>query len=191
MAQKKTPGYTKWLKENGYTKEYMQQEWDRAVELGFGLPHQLSKCGYNWDTINLSAMSAVPGIADRLLERKEAEEAVERAAREEEQREAAAEKYYYEHMAEVLSEKLSAGEELSEQELCDFARCLPQEDEIEGEEGRWSRAMTTIVKLPGEEYWAIDWERGLTEYQEDYYGEQPRRVRPVEKVIVVRNWEAV
>jgi hypothetical protein len=41
--------------------------------------------------------------------------------------------------------------------------------EEEGDEGRWMRHMTTVLKDPGGAYWAFDWERGLTEYQETEY----------------------
>lgn len=58
---------------------------------------------------------------------------------------------------------------------------------VEGNESRWTRAMDTIIKV-GKDYWDIPWERGLTEYQENEYWEQPFRVKPVEKIVKVTEW---
>lgn len=184
---KKTRGYVKWLKEHEYTKEYMQSEWDRAVATGLGVVTRLANAGFNWDNLSLSQMEEVPGLAERLIEEHEKIEAEERAAGVKERMKKMDKQYYYGHMEEVLAEKVRAGVPLTESELEDFATQLHAEDEIEGDIGRWDQAITTIIKL-NDEFWAIDWQRGLTEYQENYFGDQPRQVRPVEKTIVVREW---
>lgn len=92
----------------------------------------------------------------------------------------------------TIIEKMYAGEKLSEKELEGLVYEDAGDDyeiitESEGEESRWTRTVDTIIKV-GEDYWDIPWERGLTEYQEDEFWEQPFRVKPVEEVITVTRW---
>ena len=49
---------------------------------------------------------------------------------------------------------------------------------------RWTEDMTTIFKVLGR-FFAIDWQRGLTEFQENFYNEQPYEVIKKEKVVTV------
>ena len=62
-------------------------------------------------------------------------------------------------------------------------------DKIENDSGRWTTYMTTVFEIGGR-YFAIDWERGLTECQENDYWKQPVEVtkRQYEKTIVVTEW---
>ena len=92
----------------------------------------------------------------------------------------------------TIIEKMYAGEKLSRDEL----KALVYEDaeddyeiitQSEGSEGRWTRAMDTIIKT-GKDYWDIPWDRGLTEHQENEFWEQPFRVKPVKEVITVTRW---
>ena len=39
----------------------------------------------------------------------------------------------------------------------------------EGEDGRWTRFMYSLVKL-GDRYFEINWQKALTEMQENYWG---------------------
>lgn len=55
-------------------------------------------------------------------------------------------------------------------------------DTIQGEGRRWQRGMKTIVKVE-DKCFQIDWEQGLTEYQEDSFYTQPYEVERVEKEI--------
>lgn len=72
-------------------------------------------------------------------------------------------------------------------------------DEQAGDSGRWTQYVKTIVKLPknpdSEEYsddlWCIDWERGLTECQENEYYEQPYRVVACTKTIEVIEYKPI
>lgn len=52
---------------------------------------------------------------------------------------------------------------------------------------RWTESISTIVKAD-DRYFSIDWERGLTELQENYFLEQPYEVIKTEKVITVTEW---
>ena len=47
--------------------------------------------------------------------------------------------------------------------------------------------MTTIFKVANR-FFAIDWEQGLTECQENFYNEQPYEVEPHDKVITITEW---
>src|SRR5699024_10646486 len=80
-------------------------------------------------------------------------------------------------------DKMAQGRKLSESDIREMYYDREEVYEVEGEESRWSRSMTTVVKgLDGYQY-AIDWERGLTESQEDSYYCQPRKVKLEEKEI--------
>lgn len=84
--------------------------------------------------------------------------------------------------------RLKAGEELNEDDLKTLMWVGQVVDVIEGEEHRWTRDMTTIIEIDGELY-AIEWDRGLTEYQENLYCSQPYRVVRKEKQITVTCYE--
>ena len=59
-------------------------------------------------------------------------------------------------------------------------------DEIEHGHSRWAAHMETIIEFHGK-YYSIDWERGLTEYQEDEI--YPQILLEVKKVKVVKEVE--
>ena len=48
------------------------------------------------------------------------------------------------------------------------------------DKSRWYEDVTSIIEIKGE-FYAIDWSRGLTEYQENEYPCQPKRVKKVVK----------
>ena len=63
--------------------------------------------------------------------------------------------------------KIDAGECFSESEIKSLVYDYDYEYKVvSGNIGRWTQSMTTIVKLC-DRYFAIHWERGLTEMQED------------------------
>ena len=78
--------------------------------------------------------------------------------------------------------KLKNGENLDESELmmlcCDG--CI--EDELEGDSGRWTQGVSTIIDI-GDQLYRIDWSRGLTEYQDNEFYHQPYKVEKIEKVV--------
>lgn len=82
-----------------------------------------------------------------------------------------------------MLKKIDAGEELSEEELLGLAYEYSVED-IEGDNRRWSRSITSYVQL-GDRHFCIEWEQGLTEMQPDECYEQPYEVikNTYEKVI--------
>lgn len=100
-------------------------------------------------------------------------------------------KYYQENFEEIMLDKIDNKEDLTEREL----QTLVFEYEIEeqeGDEGRWERHMTSIIKL-GERCFAVDWSRGLTEMQENSFYYQPYEVKKnvYEKTITVTEWNKI
>lgn len=92
---------------------------------------------------------------------------------------------------EEFLELYDAGEEFEWNELAAMAygeigKIVCEE---EGSEGRWTRGMSTVFEVKGR-FFIIDWERGLTECQENEFYEQPYEVvgECHEKTIVVTNW---
>lgn len=91
---------------------------------------------------------------------------------------------YYE-----VVEKLKSGDRLSERELATLV-CDGAIDEIEGDSGRWTQYIKTIIDIDGD-LWAIDWNRGLTECQENEFYDQPYRVVKQERQVVIAEYVAV
>lgn len=60
-------------------------------------------------------------------------------------------------------------------------------DEKEGKERQWTRDITTVFDIGGN-LWAIDWDRGLTEYQDSAYNNQPYRVKRRTKTITIEEY---
>lgn len=90
----------------------------------------------------------------------------------------------------VLLEK---GIELKEEDLKRMVWDYNQLYEDEGEDSRWSRTVQTIVEVPNGNIYSIEWEKGLTEMQENEFYNQPEKLKkfevvtemvPVEKVII-------
>lgn len=90
---------------------------------------------------------------------------------------------------EEVKQKIINGKELTEEEIkyCVWGEIANIVDEIEGDDHRWDKEMTTIIDIDGQLY-AIDWRRGLTECQENSYYNQPYKVKMVEKTVVVKEY---
>ena len=86
--------------------------------------------------------------------------------------------------------KLKSGEKLSEKELKTLVYDGVEVDEIKGYSGRWTQGIQTILDIDGE-LWAIDWDRGLTECQENEFYNQPYKVVKRERQIIVAEYVAV
>lgn len=86
-------------------------------------------------------------------------------------------------------DKYDSGAKFTEQEIRDAIWDFHQVEEIEHGHRRWTESMTTIVQV-ADRFFKIDWERGLTECQDDEYWDQPVEVTPheYEKTITVRDW---
>jgi len=65
-------------------------------------------------------------------------------------------------------------------------------DEREQGSGRWTTYVQTITRGPSGKHYSWMWERGLTEYQEDYRNvEDVEEVSPVEKTVITIKWVKV
>lgn len=89
-----------------------------------------------------------------------------------------------------LEEKIYNGEHLSESELIDAVFECNEVDTVYGENNRWSRYVSTIIKIK-DKLFCIDWEQGLTELQPDYFENQPYEVKEVEETVVVKKYVEV
>jgi hypothetical protein len=90
---------------------------------------------------------------------------------------------------EVATRKLLGGERLNENEISEllWEGCVVYQEE--GENRRWTRGVTSVIELNAR-FFCINWEEGLTEYQENSYYDQPYEVRKVTetKTITVDRW---
>lgn len=75
---------------------------------------------------------------------------------------------------EELLKKIDNHEELTSEDYCLLLNDYKFYEEA-GDDGRWTRFMYTVSKL-GDRYFEINWQRGLTEMQEDYFDEYPAEV---------------
>jgi hypothetical protein len=89
-----------------------------------------------------------------------------------------------------LYEQLVKGEKLTESELIDFLEF--EVDIIEGGDRRWYRSITTISKI-GDKFFAMEWDKGLTENQEDEFYNQPYEVELEEAVVTktIKKWNKI
>lgn len=96
-----------------------------------------------------------------------------------------------------LLEALYSGKHLNENDIEYLLWNLGYEiDFQEFDIGRWTQFVSSIIKFPDpndlntytDDLWCIDWERGLTELQENAFYEQPYRVKCVEKTVVVKTY---
>lgn len=193
-------GIDKILEENGWTREFMDGEWERAMRaLDDGCKNPALAAFANesrtWVALPKHLIVQVPGLADRMYTRKAEREAKEAAEEAERKARAEARSYYYDHVEEILVAKIDAGEELSESEVEDLVMFCDHYADEEGDDRRWTREVTTYIRTEAGRFFRICWERGLTESQEDFYLEQPVEVclHEREKVIrvVERTWTEV
>ena len=91
---------------------------------------------------------------------------------------------------EKLLAKIDNKEKLSESEISDLAFYCTFDKE-EGELRRWSRTITSYIKL-NERFFKIEWEEGLTEYQEDGFYNQPIEVvQHVENIVIPEHVQTI
>jgi len=84
-----------------------------------------------------------------------------------------------------MVEKIDNGLPLSRSQLREFEG--HSIEQIEGESCRWTQFIVSIIYL-GARRFAINWDRGLTEMQENEFYEQPYEVESKEVVCVKRVW---
>lgn len=80
-------------------------------------------------------------------------------------------------------DKMAEGYKLKES---DIETLVWEREELykeEGEDRRWSKVVTSVVQGNDGHQYAIHWDKGLTETQENSFWEQPQRVKLEERVI--------
>lgn len=172
------------LKELGYTEEEMQKFYDEAAEVNRVIK-ALKANGTKWTDLCVYQMRQLPGLKERTLEtlKRKEEEAKEKEAKEAEERNKEA--YYKEHFEEICLEKIEKNENLTEQELSELVFTYAIEHSYDADNtGRWTIPCKSIIKLCGKTF-AIDWDKGLTEYQENEFFNQPYAVKKRTRTITI------
>lgn len=91
----------------------------------------------------------------------------------------------------TILQKIDDEYALSEEEIKELLFDGYVVEEIEGDSGRWEKSMTSIVQIK-DRYFSINWQKGLTEMQEDSFPElSPEEVTPYEEQIVVKKWKPI
>lgn len=92
-------------------------------------------------------------------------------------------------MLDAIANKILNHEHLTETELETAVFYLPVVEENDIENYRWTKLVRTIVEVD-DRYFAIEWQKGLTEMQDNFFDEQPYEVeRKVEvETIEVISW---
>lgn len=85
---------------------------------------------------------------------------------------------------EKIQMKLESGEKLSEREMRNMDMYFSEVYREEGESRRWSKSILSVFEV-GDKKYALNWEEGLTESQENEYWEQPYLVKLEEKEVVI------
>lgn len=173
-----------WLKENGYTWEDMDKFWEECCEVN-RICKMIADSGKSWNDMTMYQIQQLPTLRETTLAQLKAKEEEERRQAEEEKRKLE-ETEYYEYYAshfEVMVKKIDDGIALSENELSEIREYSIQRDY--GENRRWQRSVHDIVELCGR-YFALEWEEGLTESQEDSFMEQPYEVFPYESLEIIK-----
>lgn len=172
------------MKELGYTEAQMDAFWKENVGTN-AVVTNLAKNGFSWRDMTACILRDLPYQKERDMEYRAEKEKQERLKKEAEEKARKEKEYYKEHFEEIIVQKIDNKEPLPEKEL----QTLVWQYDIDtqtGENRRWTRTNTTIVKLL-DRFFSIEWEEGLTECQENEFFEQPIEVqkRTYEKTITV------
>lgn len=187
---RKTPQkeHLEWMKEEGYSISQMDEFWKQNYDTNFVVKN-LTDHGYSWRDMNISVVQKLPTQKERDLEyiaRKAEEEKAKRLAElDEEQKK----KYYEEHFEELMCQKIDNQVTLTDKELYRLLDYEIEEEREYGEDDRWSKGVSSIIKLC-DRYFLLYWRKGLTEMQENEFYDQPYEVEKVqyEKTITVTEW---
>lgn len=182
MATKKEIKET--LKELGKTEYEMDVYWNELLETNKTV-QMINRCGKTWRDMHISVIRDLPTQRQRDIKAAEKKRLEEEAQAVKEQVDKEAKKHYEENFESLMIEKIDNFEDLTKRELSR----LVEEYEIEsarkyGSEHRWTKEVTSIVKLKDRTF-MMDWQKGLTEMQENNYMEQPYEVE-MQEVEVTR-----
>lgn len=181
----------KTLKEIGYTEYEMQKFWGECAEVNWKV-RALANNGAKWTDLTIDQIKQLPTLKEVTLESQRKKREEEELKRMEEQRIAEEQKYYEEHFEEIVVQKIENGEKLIESEIKECIWDYPRVELIEGDSGRWTQYMESIIELCGRTF-CFPWEKGLTEYQENGFYYQPYEVEKheYEKTITVTEWRKI
>lgn len=84
-----------------------------------------------------------------------------------------------------VTQKLERGIQLTDDELEDFVLYGNEVYRDNGEIGRWSRHVSSVIADDNGQLWCVEWEEGLTEMQDDEFYEQPYKVHLDEKPVTI------
>ena len=95
---------------------------------------------------------------------------------------------------DIFREKLLNGnfteEELEELAWCEIEADVEMVTQEEGDQHRWTQDVSTIFKFENK-YYCLNWDRGLTECQENAFYYQPYQVEKEVKTIEITAWKKV
>lgn len=176
-----------WMKDNGYTEKQMDEFWADNIDTN-PIIRSLNNSGMTWRDMNMSCVMKLPTQKERDRETIKKKEEEKQQKAEAEAKAKAEKEYYNKHFEEIMVNKIQNGEELTEEELEKLVWNYGIESDY-GENRRWARHVTSIVKLC-DRYFSVGWEEGLTERQENEFYEQPYEVKKhiYEKTIIVTEW---
>ena len=93
-------------------------------------------------------------------------------------------------MKQILT-KIKNGEILNSEEVQKLIYSDTHIDEVHLDSGRWTEHLQAIYEIKGR-YYAVYWERGLTECQDnEFYSQVAEEVIPIDEVVTIRKWENV
>ena len=84
-----------------------------------------------------------------------------------------------------VTQKLERGIQLTDDELEDFVLYGNEVYRDNGEFGRWSRHVSSVIADDNGQLWCVEWEEGLTEMQDDGFYEQPYKVHLDKKPVTI------
>ena len=85
----------------------------------------------------------------------------------------------------TITQKLERGIALTEVELEDFVYGGNEVYRDEGEPGRWSCHVSSVIADDNGQLWCVEWEEGLTEMQDNAFYDQPYKVHLDKKPVTV------
>jgi hypothetical protein len=91
-----------------------------------------------------------------------------------------------------MLEKIDSTENLTERELRDLLECELEDERDDYDERRWVMNTYSIIKL-GDRFFGLNWDRGLTEMQENEFYQQPEEVLRTEREVTetIVEWKVI
>jgi len=175
------------LKELKLTEIDIDNIWDDLAKTNWKVK-SLNEAGKTWRDMNTHVIKQIPTQKERDLAQAEQERIKKENEEKEKLKIESDKKYYQDHFEEIIINKIDNKVKLSEDELKTLIFEYGKETE-EGDSRRWTQSITTIVDLLNRNF-SINWERGLTECQDNEFYEQPYEVKlkVYQKTITVKEW---